>query len=142
MRTQIAGLGIGVAFGVVLSWSGMTSPEVIRSALLFEEAYLFLFFGSAVLVSTAGLAVLRRTGTRAVLTGAPVAWTRERPERRHVLGSLVFGLGWGVAGACPGPIMTQVGQGIAWGLPLLAGVLIGVYAFLRRNQDSEPATAV
>jgi uncharacterized membrane protein YedE/YeeE len=141
MRTQVAGLGIGVVFGVVLSWSGMTSPEVIRSALLFEEAYLFLFFGSAVLVSTAGLAVLRRTGTRAVLTGAPVGWTRERPERRHVLGSLVFGLGWGVAGACPGPIMTQIGQGIAWGLPLLAGVLIGVYAFLRRNEDSEPATA-
>jgi uncharacterized membrane protein YedE/YeeE len=128
-----------VAFGVVLSWSGMTSPEVIRGALLFEESYLFLFFASAVLVSTVGLALLRRAGARALLTGAPVTWARERVERRHIQGSLVFGLGWGISGACPGPIMTQVGQGIGWGLCLLAGVLIGVYVFQRGNEETEPA---
>jgi uncharacterized membrane protein YedE/YeeE len=137
--TRLAGLGIGVAFGVVLSWSGMTSPEVIRGALLFEESYLFLFFASAVLVSTAGLALLRRAGTRALVTGAPVTWARERVERRHIQGSLVFGLGWGISDACPGPIMTQVGQGIGWGLFLLAGVLIGVYVFQRGNEETEPA---
>jgi uncharacterized protein len=139
MATRLAGLGIGIAFGVVLSWSGMTSPEVIREALLFEEAYLFLFFGSAVLVSTVGLALLRRAGTRALITGAPVTWAKERVERRHIYGSLVFGLGWGISDACPGPIMTQVGQGIVWGLFLLAGVLIGVYAFQRGNEETEPA---
>ncbi|MBN1529179.1 MAG: YeeE/YedE family protein [Thermoleophilaceae bacterium] len=139
MGPRLAGLGIGVAFGVVLSWSGMTSPEVIRGALLFEEAYLFLFFASAVLVSTLGLALLRRAGTRALLTGAPVSWAKEPVERRHIYGSLVFGIGWGISDACPGPIMTQVGQGIGWGLFLLLGVVIGVYAFLRRHEDSEPA---
>ncbi len=141
MSTRIAGLSVGVAFGVVLSWSGMTSPDVIRQALLFERSYLFLFFASAVLVATVGLALLRRANARALLTGTPMSWTPEQPARRHILGSLLFGVGWGIADACPGPIATQIGQGIAWGLCTLAGVVIGVYLFLRRREtETEPTT--
>ncbi|MEA2379599.1 MAG: uncharacterized protein QOD13_3506 [Thermoleophilaceae bacterium] len=132
MRPRLAGLGIGLVFGIVLSWSGMTSPEVIRSALLFEDSYLFLFFASAVATAAIGLQLLRRERR--------VSWTTERPARRHIAGSLVFGIGWGVSDACPGPIATQVGQGIGWGLWTLAGVALGVYLFLRRSEDTEPAT--
>ena len=59
MSTRVAGAVIGIVFGVVLSWSGMTSPEVIRQGLLFESSYLFLFFGSAVLTAFIGLRLLR-----------------------------------------------------------------------------------
>ena len=131
MSPRAAGLAIGLVFGVVLSWSGMASPEVIRSALLFEDSYLFLFFASAVVTAAVGLRLLRRERR--------VSWTTERPERRHIVGSLVFGVGWGISDACPGPIATQIGQGIGWGLWTLAGVLIGVYLFLRRHEETEPA---
>jgi uncharacterized membrane protein YedE/YeeE len=133
----IAGLIVGVVFGVVLSWSGMTSPDVIRDALLFRDSYLFLFFAAAVLTSFVGLRLVR--GRRALLTGERVDWKRERPERRHIVGSLVFGLGWGVADACPGPIATQLGQGIWWSVFTLAGVVLGVRIFLNRQEESEPA---
>jgi uncharacterized membrane protein YedE/YeeE len=132
VRPRLAGLGVGLVFGIVLSWSGMTSPEVIRSALLFEDSYLFLFFASAVATAAIGLQLLRR--------GRQVSWRTERPERRHIVGSLVFGVGWGVSDACPGPIATQIGQGIGWGLWTLTGVVIGVYLFLRRSEETEPAT--
>ena len=59
MRKLAAGLLVGIVFGVVLCWSGMTSPNVIREALLFEDSYLFLFFGTAVLTSFAGLRLVR-----------------------------------------------------------------------------------
>jgi uncharacterized protein len=118
-------------FGLVLAWSGMMSPDVIRSALLFEDSYLFLFFASAVGTASLGLWLLRRAGR--------VAWTPQRPERRHLTGALVFGLGWGVSNACPGPIATQLGQGIGWAVWTLAGVLLGVYLFLRRSDETEPA---
>jgi uncharacterized protein len=140
MRARAAGGLIGVVFGVVLCWSGMSDPNVIRGALLFEQSYLFLFFGSAVLVATVGLRMLRRAQARALLTGAPIRWTPQRPERRHVVGSVVFGVGWGVADACPGPILTQIGQGIPWAVFTLAGAAAGVYLFLRRAEDSEPAS--
>src|SRR5919202_5728214 len=109
MRSWAAGALIGVVFGVTLGWSGMSDPSVIRQALLFERAYLFLMFASAVLVAVVGLEILRRRQPRALLTGAPVTCARERPRRRHVVGSVLFGLGWGLADACPGPIATQVG---------------------------------
>ena len=108
------------------------SPDVIRSALLFEDSYLYLFFASAVATAAIGLRLLRRSGR--------VAWTPVQPARRHVTGALMFGIGWGVSDACPGPIATQIGQGIAWALPTLAGVVLGVYLFQRRGAETEPAS--
>jgi uncharacterized membrane protein YedE/YeeE len=140
MRPKAAGALIGVVFGVFLSWSGMTSPDVIRGALLFEQSYLFLFFASAVATSATGLWLLSRRERRALLVDRKLTWPRDRIERRHIAGSLVFGLGWGIADACPGPIATQVGQGIGWGVITLCGVVVGVYAFLRRgSRETEPA---
>lgn len=140
MSSRAAGLGLGLVFGVVLVWSGMASPDVLRAAFLFESSYLFLFFGSAVLVAAIGLRLLRRSQMRALLTRVPMHWDVERPTLRRLAGAALFGIGWGVADACPGPIAAQVGEGIAWGLCSLVGVVIGVYLFLRRNQpEPEPA---
>jgi cytochrome c biogenesis protein CcdA len=136
MSTRLAGLTIGAIFGVVLSWSGMTSPVIIRQALLFQHAYLFLFFASAVLVATIGLALLRRLRVKALITRERVEWPSQPVQRRHITGSV----GWGIADACPGPIATQLGQGVAWGLWTLAGVILGVHLFLRQDEpDTEPA---
>ena len=132
------GVALGVVFGVTLSWTGMTSPDVIRDALLFNDSYLFLFFASAVLTSLIGTRLVR--GRRALLTGERIRWSVERPQRRHIVGSLVFGLGWGIADACPGPIATQLGQGIWWSVFTLAGVVLGVRIFLRRREETEPAS--
>ena len=122
----VAGLLVGIVFGVTLSWTGMSSPDVLREALLLDNAYLYLFFGSAVATSTLGLWLLRRARARALLTGEPVGWAREAPRRNHVVGSVTFGVGWAVADACPGPIATQVGQGVLWSLFTIAGVVGGI----------------
>jgi uncharacterized protein len=140
MRRRVAGAAIGVMFGMTLCWSGMSSPVVIREALLLQESYLFLFFLSAVVTAAVGLWLLRLRERRALLVDAPITWTPERPARHHVLGSLLFGVGWGVADACPGPIATQVGQGVPWALLTLGGAAAGVYLYLRRGRvETEPA---
>jgi uncharacterized protein len=123
---RLAGLAVGIVFGVTLSWTGMSSPEVLREALLLDNAYLYFFFASAVATATLGLWLLRRARARALLTGEPVAWAREAPRRNHIVGSLVFGVGWAVADACPGPIATQVGQGVLWSLFTITGVVAGI----------------
>lgn len=140
MATRAAGLAIGVVFGVVLCWTGMSDPDVIREALLFQDSYLFLFFASAVATAAIGLQLVKRHQRRALLTRTPIGWEPERPQRRHVSGAAIFGVGWGVACACPAPIATQLGQGIPWAIFTMAGVVGGVYLFLRGEQpDTEPA---
>jgi len=136
VRTRLAGGLVGVVFGVTLSWTGLSSPEVVREGLLLDNAYLYLFFASALATATLGLALLRRARVRAVLTGEPVAWTREAPRRPHVVGSLIFGVGWGVADACPGPIATQVGQGVLWSLFTIAGVMAGIVLAMRVRESA------
>jgi uncharacterized protein len=131
---RLAGLLVGLVFGVVLSWSGMSDPDVIRGALLFEESYLFLFFASAVVVATVGVRLLR--GRRSLLTRERIDWRSTPVQRRHIAGSVLFGTGWALADACPGPIATQLGQGIAWSLFTLAGVVAGIWVFLRRRPSA------
>jgi len=130
---RLAGLFVGVVFGVTLSWTGMSSPVVLREALLLDNAYLYLFFASAVATSTLGLWLLRRARARALLTGERVGWVREAPRRNHVVGSVIFGLGWAVADACPGPIATQLGQGVLWSLFTITGVFGGIVLAQRRS---------
>jgi uncharacterized membrane protein YedE/YeeE len=133
---RLAGFGVGVVFGVALSWTGMSSPEVIREALLFQDPYLYLMFASAVATAFVGTRVLRARRVRALLTGETVSWSVDRPQPRHIWGSLLFGVGWAISGACPGPIATQLGQGIAWSLFTLAGVVVGIAIFLRARSGA------
>lgn len=136
MAGATKGLLIGLVFGVTLSWAGMSSPDVIRDALLFHEGYLFFMFASAVAVAALGQWLLYwRTGT------GRLSFPRERIERRHIVGSLLFGLGWGIADACPGPIATQIGQGVPWAVFTFVGMLGGVWWFSRAGEtcETEPA---
>jgi uncharacterized membrane protein YedE/YeeE len=130
---RFAALAVGFVFGLTLAWSGMTDPDVLRDGLLFKDFYLFGFFLSALATAFVGLRVLKVLQARALLTGEPVSWTAVAPERRHVVGSLLFGAGWAIADACPGPIAAQLGQGVLWSVATAAGLVLGVWAFLRRG---------
>jgi uncharacterized membrane protein YedE/YeeE len=140
VRTRVPALAIGAVFGATLSWTGLTSPNVIRDALLFKSAYLFLFFGSAVATSFVGLRILRARRERALLVDKPVRWKVERPQRHHIVGSVVFGVGWGIADACPGPIATQLGQGIWWSVFTIAGLFTGIAIYLHGRRAVAPIT--
>ena len=139
----LAGAAVGLVFGIVISWSGMASPEIIRHALLFEQAYLFLMFASAVATAWLGLALLRRRERAALLTGERLSYGRDEIQRRHIGGSFLFGVGWAVADACPAPIAAQIGQGVPWAVFTLTGVAFGVWLFLRRGAiETEPAADI
>jgi uncharacterized membrane protein YedE/YeeE len=139
VRVKLAALAVGAVFGATLSWTGLSSPDVIRDGLLFRSSYLFLFFGSAVATAFVGLRLLRARRERGFLVDRPVRWSVDRPQRRHLVGSVIFGVGWGVAGACPGPIATQLGQGVWWSVFTIAGLLTGVAVYLRRQRRPAPA---
>lgn len=113
----------------------MTDPDAIRRMLLLEDAYFFLVMASSVAVAFVALRVLRRVRLRAVLTGDPIEWQGARARPRHVVGSALFGIGWGVSATCPGPIAAQVGQGTLWSGATIAGVILGIVLFDRLRRD-------
>lgn len=128
MRTKLVGLLVGVGVGFVLAWARLTDPDVIRRMLLLREADVFLLMGSAVFVAGIGARVLRSIGARAIVTREAISWSTDRVGRRHVVGSVLFGAGWSVAGTCPGPVAAMIGEGRFAGLAVALGIVVGVTA--------------
>jgi uncharacterized membrane protein YedE/YeeE len=124
MKLRLAALGLGIVTGVVFAWARMTDPNTFHRMLSLDSPRIYLLMGAAVAVAFVGARLLR--GRRTVLTGEPIAWTTTRPTRSHILGSVLFGVGWGISDACPGPIAAQLGAGRVLALAVAAGVLIGV----------------
>jgi len=134
MRTRVAAVAFGAVFGFAISWGQFTDPDRLREMLLLQDAYLYLMMATAVAIGFVGVRVLRRLRVRALLTGAPVSWTTSRPERRHVVGAAIFGVGWAVTDSCPAPIAGQLAQGVLWSVFTIAGVLLGIALFFRRQE--------
>jgi uncharacterized membrane protein YedE/YeeE len=142
-RFRLVSALLGIGFGFLISWGQFIDPDRIRDMLVLRDAYMWEMFAVAVAVGFVGLRLMRRARVRALLTGAPVSWSTARPERRHVVGGAIFGAGWAVSDVCPGPVAAQLGQGILWALPLLAGVLLGINLYLRgQEQPARQETGV
>jgi uncharacterized membrane protein YedE/YeeE len=124
MRLRVCAVVLGVITGFVFSWARMTDPRTFHAMLSLESPRIYLLMGAAVAVAFAGARILR--GRRTLLTGEPIAWTTARPTRSHIVGSVLFGIGWGVSEACPGPTAAQLGAGRVLALAVAAGVLVGV----------------
>jgi len=140
VRVRLAGLLGGMGFGFVLSWARLTDPTVIRNMLLLREAHVFLIMGSAIAVAAIGVRLLRIAGVTSWITREPIGWSVQQPERRHVVGSALFGAGWSVLGTCPGPLAAMIGEGKLSGLIVGAGLLAGVAVqpTLKRHRTVEP----
>jgi uncharacterized membrane protein YedE/YeeE len=126
VKTKTIGLLGGMVFGFTLAWAQLTDPRVIRDMLLLKEAHVFLIMGSAVVIAAVGVRLLTMAGARTIVTHEPIGWTVERPQVRHVGGSILFAAGWTVAGTCPGPVAAMIGQGELIGLPVVTGLFAGV----------------
>jgi uncharacterized protein len=124
---SFASFGAGLLFGIGLILAGMANPAKVLGFLDVAGAWdpsLALVMAGAVSVGATAFALMR--GRTHTLIGAPVRLeSARRIDRRLVTGSLVFGVGWGLAGICPGPALVLAGQASAKGLVFLAAMLAG-----------------
>jgi len=126
MRAAIPCLIVGAAFGFVLGWARLTNPDTLYNMLRLRELYVFLIMGSAIATATLGTQLLKATRARTLLGGEIVTWIRYPASRDHVIGSVLFGLGWSVTNMCPAPIASMIGQRQWTGLFIAAGVFTGI----------------
>jgi uncharacterized membrane protein YedE/YeeE len=123
---------IGLGFGIVLVKSEVISWFRIQAMFRFEEAHMYLIIGSAVVVGAVSLLIIKRLEMKTV--GGEEITIREKPFNKGViLGGIIFGMGWAITGACPGPIYAQIGSGAYMALVTFVAALGGayLYAFLQ-----------
>lgn len=121
----------GLVFGFGLILSGMADPAKVLGFLDLAGAWdpsLALVMGGAIAVGLPAFALARRR--KLSLIGAPMRLPTVRQiDRRLAGGSVLFGIGWGIAGFCPGPALVALGMGKTQALVFVAAMLAGMLVF-------------
>ena len=119
-------LVLGIIFGFTLSRSGAADYDFVQAMFLATNLQLYGIMGSAVVLAAPGLWFIQRRGRTAF--GTPIHVELKPMNRGTIVGSVLFGVGWSMAGMCPGPIFVNIGEGKIYALAALAGALVGASA--------------
>jgi uncharacterized membrane protein YedE/YeeE len=117
----------GALFGFGLSLSTMIKPEVVLSFLQFKDLGLLLVLGGAVIVTLLAYSIAPKLMKKPVC-GKAFGRHHDTFNKKVVSGAALFGIGWGLAGVCPGPAIAGVGAGNFMLLFSVLGLLLGAYA--------------
>ena len=131
----------GLVFGLGLIVSGMANPAKVLGFLDLAGRWdpsLALVMVGAITVGTVAFTLERRRTSSVLGHPMPLPASREL-DRRLIMGSLVFGVGWGIAGFCPGPALVALGAGQAKAALFVAAMLAGMAIFEWRER--RPAAA-
>jgi uncharacterized membrane protein YedE/YeeE len=142
MRANLSALAAGLLFGMGLMLSGMSNPGEVLSFLDWSGVWspdLIGVLGSAVFVSLIGFQLARRK-QRPWFEAEFAALPKKDIDRPLVLGNLLFGLGWGLAGYCPGPALAGLALGNHEVVVFLVAMLAG--GLLQQWWAREPVLAV
>jgi uncharacterized protein len=122
---------IGAYFGFVLLKAEVVSWYRIQEMFRFQSFHMYGVIGTAVLVAALTVWAVRRFGLQAV-DGRPISFETMPPGwRRYLGGGTLFGIGWALTGACPGPIAALIGAGL-WPFTIVfAAALLGTYTYGR-----------
>jgi uncharacterized membrane protein YedE/YeeE len=140
MNKMIRYLLIGLIFGFTLSRVGASDFDLLH--LMFRGVNLKIAWVivTAIVTSFIGMRVLAMAGNR-TYDGEKVKVSKKKLSwRNNVIGGVLFGIGWGMTGACPGTVLAQVGEGKLLGIISMSGMLLGTYVYawlVERNEWME-----
>ena len=121
-------LVLGMVFGIVLIKSQVVSWFRIQEMFRLESFHMYGVIGSAVAVGALSVFLIRKLGIRTV-SGEDVVIPTKTFNWGYVIGGLIFGLGWAITGACPGPLFAQVGGGFLVVLVTLLSAIAGTWVY-------------
>ncbi|MCF6349707.1 MAG: YeeE/YedE family protein [Flavobacteriaceae bacterium] len=120
---------VGIFFGIVLSKSEAISWYRIFEMFKFQSFHMYGIIGSAVVIGIIVIQVIKKTNLKTI-QGDNIAFkSKSSGKYRNILGGIIFGLGWALAGACPGPMYVLAGQGIVAILIVLFGAMLGAFLY-------------
>lgn len=123
-------LAIGTFFGFVLMKSEVVSWFRIQEMFRFDSIHMYGIIGLAIVVGMISIQIIKRNNVKDIY-GNPIAIPPKDPAqvRRYIIGGTIFGLGWALLGACPGPMFALLGSGLSIMLVPIAAAIAGTFTY-------------
>jgi uncharacterized membrane protein YedE/YeeE len=120
---------LGIVFGIVMTKSEAVSWYRIQEMFRFQAFHMYGIIGTAVTLGVAGVALIKRFRMRD-FSGNPIMFNpKEKSVARYLIGGSIFGLGWALSGACPGPMVVNIGYGY-WAMAVVFFfAIVGTYIY-------------
>lgn len=121
-------LVLGVLFGIIFVKAEIISWYRIQEMFRLQSFHMYGVIGSAVVTGIISIQVIKRFGIK-TLKGENIIIPNKEFRKGQVIGGFIFGLGWAITGACPGPLFAQIGSGYTVVLVTLISALAGTWVY-------------
>lgn len=118
----------GMYFGLVLVKTEVVLWQRIHDMFLFREPYMYLVITTAIVVGGISMFLIKRFQVND-MTGNPIVYKPKPYHKGVIFGGMIFGMGWAITGACPGPIYAQIGGGEWIAVLTFIGAMGGMYLY-------------
>lgn len=127
-------LAVGVLFGIVFVKAEIISWFRMQEMFRLQSFHMYGVIGTAIAVGAISIALIKKFKVKTI-HGEEINFTPKKFNKGQIIGGLIFGLGWALTGACPGPIFAQIGMGITVMVVVLLSAIAGtwVYGFFREK---------
>ena len=126
---QLVYLSIGIFFGIIMYKSEAASWFRIYEMFQFGSFHMYGIIGSALVLGVIGIQVIKKKNLKAIGNHEMRLAPKKKSFARYAIGGIIFGLGWALAGACPGPMYVLVGSGYISILVVIVGALLGTFLY-------------
>ncbi|MGH1383661.1 DUF6691 family protein [Kordia sp.] len=129
MKRTLAYLLIGIVFGITMLKSEAASWFRIYEMFKFESFHMYGIIGTALLFGLITKQLIKRYKVKSFYGEAIQFPPKQKTVARYIIGGIIFGLGWALAGACPGPMFTLIGAGFLPVIVLIVAALLGTFVY-------------
>lgn len=125
---------IGILFGIVLVKAEIVSWYRIQEMFRLQSFHMYGVIGSAVIVGVISVAIIKKFNIKTIY-GENIEFHKKPFDKGQIFGGLLFGLGWGITGACPGPLYAQIGTGATVVIITLCSAIFGTWCYGRLRSN-------
>jgi len=122
-------LVVGIFFGIIMFKSEAASWFRIYEMFQFGSFHMYGIMGSALALGVIGVQIIKRKNIKPINGDEMSLKPKEKGVSRYLIGGIIFGLGWALSGACPGPMYVLAGAGYVSILIVIVGALLGTFLY-------------